>query len=254
LKPGTIRNYFSKLKKNGEIELVYNSGVAFYTLKGIKVGKRITPNHTGVSYSNNSLYRLLLEHPLDKTSIHNIRLLFEVQDIWKLVSIDTQFKLNPFNKGIALAKWKIDNDFFIKVIVYRTNSVSISIGCSYRPVSLTTGGIIRFTSVLARIEERISGLLHNLMSNNDISISKDILIPYYGNWIVRMWHLNRDGLVEYSVEKFHISWENAENIIIRAYTKQFSGKKLRIRLERQEYPNKSLVEAINYRLEEQVTT
>jgi hypothetical protein len=44
---GTIRNIFSKLHKEGKIELVYQSMVAFYTLNGVEVGKPITPNHTG---------------------------------------------------------------------------------------------------------------------------------------------------------------------------------------------------------------
>lgn len=251
LKYGTIRNYFSKLKKNGEIDFVYNSSISFYTLKGVNLPKRITPTHTGVSYNNNPLYRLLLEHPLDKTAIHDIRLLFTVEDIWKYLSIQSRFKLHPINKSIELDKWNIDNDFFVKVIVNKTDSVSVSIGCSYTPIFLSIDGIIRFASLLARIEERLSGLLQRLRNDDNVySSSKYPLIPSYDGWIVKMWHLNRDGSTEYDKEKFHISWENAEHIIIRAYTKQLKDKKWKIRLERQEYPNKSVFDAINDRLEE----
>ena len=42
---GTIRNIFSQLQKDGKIEFVYQSTQAFYTLKGVKLGKSITPNH-----------------------------------------------------------------------------------------------------------------------------------------------------------------------------------------------------------------
>ncbi len=46
---GTFRNKISELKANDEIELAYNSALAFYTLKGIKFAKPMTPNHMGVS-------------------------------------------------------------------------------------------------------------------------------------------------------------------------------------------------------------
>jgi hypothetical protein len=248
---GTFRNKISKFIKEDIVELAYNSGISFYTLKGAKIGgKTITPNHTGVPYTNNPLYRLLLEHPLGKTSVHDIRLLFEVKEIWKFLSINPQVKLNHFSKDIELGKWIIETNFFVSVAVHRTDSVSISVGCSYRPVSLDINGIMRFTSVLARIEERISGILQNgLIKDCDSTISPRSLIPSYTNWNVTMWHLNMDGLVEYSGEKFHISWEDAQHVIIRAYTKQFEDKKIRIRLEKQEYPNKSIFDAINDRLE-----
>ena len=43
---GTIRNIFSELKKEGEIERAYRSGPTFYTLPGVKFGKSITVHHT----------------------------------------------------------------------------------------------------------------------------------------------------------------------------------------------------------------
>src|SRR3954451_396473 len=45
-KHGTIRNIFSKLQKNGDIEYEYRAGPTFYTLPGIKFGKPMTVNHT----------------------------------------------------------------------------------------------------------------------------------------------------------------------------------------------------------------
>jgi hypothetical protein len=248
---GTFRNMIGKWIKDGKVELVYNSTIAFYTLKGYNFTKTITPNHTGVSYSNNPLYHLLLEHPLDKISIHNIRLLFKVKDIWHILSTNSQFKLNHFSKDITLGKWIINEDFFILVTIHRTDSATISIGCSSRPVALDLNGIIRFTSALAKIEERISGILLNVLKKDDYynASSTFTILPSYDSWIVTMWHLNRDGLVEYTGEKFHIAWENAENIIIRAYSKQYKNKKYKIRVERQEYPNTSIFDAINKRLE-----
>src|ERR687887_2187631 len=48
---GTFRNKVSQLIHAQKVELAYNAGIAFYTLKGISFGKpkfTMTPNRTGV--------------------------------------------------------------------------------------------------------------------------------------------------------------------------------------------------------------
>jgi len=62
-----------------------------------------------------------------------------------------------------------------------------------------------------------------------------------------MWHFGVDGLTEYACERFECMWEVAANVIIRAYTKDFRNGK-HIRLEKQEYPRRSLVCAIEEKL------
>ena len=47
-KDGTFRNKVSRLIKAGEVEVSYNSSLAFYTLKGVKFTKRMTGNHMGM--------------------------------------------------------------------------------------------------------------------------------------------------------------------------------------------------------------
>src|SRR5215216_3040987 len=91
LTPGTIRNKFSELHKKEEIELVYNSGIAFYTLKGVPVGKQITPNGIGIS-SDHPFYRFIQDLILDKYAIHNIHLKFKVNNIWSIFSNNSCFK------------------------------------------------------------------------------------------------------------------------------------------------------------------
>jgi hypothetical protein len=63
-----------------------------------------------------------------------------------------------------------------------------------------------------------------------------------------MWHFGADSLTEYSKAMFHMSWEIGGNSLVCAYTKIMRDKKTRIRLERQEYPNKTLSEAIEEKL------
>jgi hypothetical protein len=53
------------------------------------------------------------------------------------------------------------------------------------------------------------------------------------------------------IKKFEVTWEVAENVLVRVYTKDLKEKGTRIRLERQEYPNKSFVEAVDEKLNTQ---
>jgi hypothetical protein len=59
-----------------------------------------------------------------------------------------------------------------------------------------------------------------------------------------MWHFGADALTEYSGEKFSVTWETAENVLVRAYSKLMIDNRARIRLERQEYPRTTLADAI----------
>lgn len=63
-----------------------------------------------------------------------------------------------------------------------------------------------------------------------------------------MWHFGRDASIEYSGEKFEMTFLLATGILIRVYSKQMKGKKTNIRLERQEYPDIPLVDAIESRI------
>jgi hypothetical protein len=63
-----------------------------------------------------------------------------------------------------------------------------------------------------------------------------------------MWHFGADASIEYSGEKFCFTWETAEDVLIRAYSKVMTDNRARIRLERQEYPNATLADIIEERL------
>jgi hypothetical protein len=82
---GTCRNKLLKLKKVGRIEVEYNTGIAFYTLKDQRFGNRtMTPDHAKVSYD--PIARQILNLPMDKSALHDIRLKFEVKGIWSFIS------------------------------------------------------------------------------------------------------------------------------------------------------------------------
>ena len=50
------------------------------------------------------------------------------------------------------------------------------------------------------------------------------------------------SLTSYSGQKFDISWEDSLNVFYHIYSKDY-GKKMKVRKEVQEYPNKPLEDA-----------
>ena len=159
---------------------------------------------------------------------------------------------------IYCCPWKI-RDLLVKVGIHRTDTVSIVIGCSLNPVTLDVNGVIRLTNTLSIVEERLSWLatkaypLEDSISDHQDDFPKYrrtclSMIPLYSQWIVTMWHFGTDALTEYSGEKFCMTWETAENVLIRVYSKVMTDNKTRIRLERQEYPNASIADVIEEKL------
>jgi hypothetical protein len=195
---GTFRNKICSLKKTGKVELDFNSGIAFYTLKGHRFGKRMTGNHTGVS-PHNSFYHLIKDLPLDKNSLHDIRLWFKVPRIWSLLSTNSTCRINPRSKDIRLPGIN-ENDLFIGVTVHRPDTVTVTISCSYKPIAVDVNGIIHLSNALTIVRERLSIWVTEtgiVMGSRD---SKGPVIPPYSQWIVKMWHFGSDASVEYSGE------------------------------------------------------
>jgi hypothetical protein len=205
-----------------------------------------------------SISRMIQDLPLDKNSLHDIRLRFEVPDIWTILSASVNvdnsqrqqqqqlLRLNPISKDIALPAWQIKG-LNIKVTVHRTDTVSVVVGCSYVPIATDVGGVIRLSNALSKVEERISRLVDDC--GRVIPGGYESLpIPEHSIWNVTMWHFGADASIEYTGEKFSISWDLGENVLVRAYSKVMKNDRTRIRLERQEYPRKSFADAIEAKL------
>lgn len=256
---GTFRNNVSVLMKEGLVEVSYKSNIAFYTLRGVKFGKTsrivMTRDHTGVhsssvlvpwstsSLTSHPLYRLIRDLPLDKCSIHDLHLRFESRQIYELTSLSISngtlgydYAVNTKSKDILLKFWEI-NGLLIKVTIHRTDTVSVVIGCSINPIAMDISGVIQLTNVLSIVGDRLSRL-----------VEASVSVPPHSAWVVTMWHFGADASVEYSGEKFNVTLETAENILIRAYSKVMDDGKTGIRLERQEYPRTTLADAIEQKI------
>lgn len=261
---GTFRNKISQMTKLGKVEVSYRSGSTFYSLSGFRFGKNklMTPNRMGDAIVNSSdpIVRLIDSLPMQENSLHDIRLRFSVRDVWSIVSANSLYTIDPFSKDLCLQPYTI-GDLNIAVTLHKTDTVSIIIGCSYRPVAVNVSGIIRLSNALTRVEERLSRLVEECFRINMIEGRRSngvILpaIPEHLTWIVTMWHFSADSSKEYAGEKFLVTWQVAERALIRAYSKQMplrTGKGTRIksivRLERQEYPGKSFDAAVTEKLE-----
>jgi hypothetical protein len=154
------------------------------------------------------------------------------------------------------------NDLIVKVVVHKTDIVSVTIGCSLKPVVVDVSGIIRFSNALTRVEERLSLILgrnndFNCLNNPIAYNSGDLFhdpnadgpkIPEHNSWIVTMWHFGADASVEFTGQRFETTWKNGEGALVRAYSKVMKDKRNRVRLEMQEYPRKTVADAIGEKL------
>ena len=286
MKHGTFRNYISRLIKEGLIEISYKSNITFYSLRGVKFDKvsRIvmTGNHTGVhssstsvstvshttSLSSNPIYRIIRDLPLGKHSIHDLHLRFISPQIYAITSLAISngtlgydYTMNTRSKDVLLRVWELSG-LLTKVTIHRTDTVSVVIGCSLTPIELDVNGVIRLTNALSVVEDRLSRLIEGsnvvkdtvivdvgggrVNSPNDLHTHG--IIPKYSEWIVTMWHFGADASIEYSGDKFSVTWGTAENVLVRAYSKVMGDHKTRIRLERQEYPRTTLADAIEQKI------
>jgi hypothetical protein len=257
---GTFRNKISCLMKEGLVEVSYKSHITFYTLKGVTFDKAsriamtrnhmvVTTPHTTQQLSSNPIYRIIKDLPLEKNSVHDIRLKFHVPDVYHVIvsrtthSLSNDYTINPVSKDFSLPLWQIE-DLNVKVIIHKTDTVSVIVGCTYSPVAVDVAGIIRLTNALAVIRERLSILVTQTLCGS----SNITTIPDYMEWIVSMWHFGADASIEYTGERFSATWGIAQDAIIRVYSKTIKDHRTRIRLERQEYPKTTLALALEQKL------
>jgi len=160
------------------------------------------------------------------------------------------FKIDSFSKDIRLPPWEI-RGLSIKTTVHRPDTVSVVVGGTDHPIAVDFNGILRLSNALTSVEERLSNFIQQESSSLRATGIQDdgrLVVPDHMGWVVTMWHFGVDGLTEFTGERFECTWEVGQNALIRAYTKDFRNGRTHIRLERQEYPRKSLAYAIEEKL------
>lgn len=256
MKRGTFRNKISKFIMLSLAELEYNSGLAFYTLRGVHFGKRrmtklMTSNRMGVisviDVTKTSVYKSIQQLPPEKRALHDIHLKFQVPDIWTIVSSSSKYKPNEGSGDISLPVLNTDN-LRIRTTIHHTDTVTVVVACTETPVATTTEDIIRLSNALTRIEERTSRILDDC--GNSIPGGYEIIpIPDHSKWIVTLWHFGIDSLSykELADKNYCVTWKEGQNVLNRIYNKRMyrvRGK----RREVQETPNKPFKDAIKDKL------
>ena len=244
---GTFRNKINTIFKD-EVEVLYYSPLAYYTLKGNTFANSVTGTHTMdqtynndtnkyAHISNHPLYKIIKNLPFGKKSIHDIRLRLDASNIWQYL-LSSDYKIsNLCNQDIYLLDGE-ENNIKFSVTVHKTDTISISLACSYFPIEIDIHGIMRLWNTLTIIEER----LHSKIDCDTFTI------PTHKQWVVTMWHFGRDALISYSGKKYTVEFGLAKEMLLRIYTKDWSNGKKKVRIEIQEYPKKAIEDAIDDKL------
>ena len=111
----------------------------------------------------------------------------------------------------------------VSVTIHHTDTVSIAIVCSYRPIAVDLGDIISLFELLLRTEFKLTKLVEG--SSKIIGESITIVIPSSRTWIVKMWHFGVDGIDEYSGKEFEVTIEEGLGDLYRIYTKRLIDSK-----------------------------
>lgn len=115
--------------------------------------------------------------PADKHALHDIRLRFEVENIWTIIATNhSEVKPNKISKDIALAPI-FAHDLSIKVTIHHTDTVTVIDTCSLRPVAVDVKGLVRLSNALTRVEAKI--LLSNMLARNLKSSGRMEKMPWY---------------------------------------------------------------------------
>ena len=209
MKDGTFRNNISKLRKSGVVELAFRSRPAFYTLAGKKFNRTMTLDHTGVPNTiidqsilkAMPIYNWIKRQPMEKQSLHNIRLRFESAGLWDIYSKMNTSVVNPDNKDIILPTSVYFDYLEVVVTIHHSNTVSVAISCSFKPIAVDIPDILPLCEALTRTEINLASTVER---HNDLHSL--IIIPRYTTWIVTMWHFGVDTIQEYTGKEFEVTF------------------------------------------------
>ena len=191
---------------------------------------------------NTPIYRWLKYRRIDKQALHNFRLTFEANGIWKCFQKIHPDLVDNNNQDLHLPSLTFFEYLDIGITIHHTDTASISIGCSFRPVALDIPDLFQL------IEERTRIEIHLAKEINEFKLldldGPRVSVPRFTTWIVKMWHFGVDTLDEYDKEEFHVTFEEGISDLFRIYTKRMKNKRVIVRAERQEYPNEDIMLAL----------
>ena len=238
---GTFRNGMLRLRKNGLIEKVYQSSLAFYKPTGVSIltDKVSLTNHMGGKTFGQLLEELNFKDP----AIHDIRLCFQAPRLYTSLLLNGSLSLtpNPVSKDIKLPPIRFENKTrAVYITAHISGTVSIQIACSEYPVQIYDSPLLSFYSMLGEVK----AFLQSVQPSEGIEIK----IPDPTSWILSHCHLGRDSIVSIEGERFNITLSEATGQFMRIYVKKFNDRRQKLRIEESIAPQKPLLDAIREKL------
>jgi hypothetical protein len=151
---------------------------------------------------------------MNKPVIHDIRLSFTFKHLWPILSASSSSSTliknidTHSNKDITLHDIDL-GDHVVKTTVHNTSTVSVIVACTLNPIPIDMFGLVKLSSSLARVEDRLQILVDeyneaNIQNGRQqyLSLKLKSKIPNHMSWTVKMWHFGKDALTGYSGEKF----------------------------------------------------
>ena len=135
----------------------------------------------------------------------------------------------------------------VTITIHHTDTVSVAVTCSSRPIVIDANDIIPLFEALTRTETHLSNTIASNCGSND-KYPSTVIIPCYRKWIVKMWHFGVDSIDEYTGKEFHVTFEDGISNLFRIYTKRMENNKQKVRVEHQEYPNEDVAYAFIQKL------
>ena len=115
----------------------------FYTIPGKKFSKSMTQDHTGAVINT-----VISESLLRQTPIYRWLNSFDAAGIWNIFSKIYPALINPDKKDIKLPTLMFFEYIDVTVTIHHTDTVSIAISCSFRPIVIDIPDILQLCEAL----------------------------------------------------------------------------------------------------------
>jgi hypothetical protein len=175
------------------------------------------------------IYNWIKRQPMEKQSLHNIRLKFESPGLWNIYCRINTHVLNPDNKDIILPTSVYFDYLEVAVTIHHSNTVSVAISCCFKPIAVDIPDILPLCEALTRTEINLASTVENYYKHNDLH--SVITMPRYTTWIVTMWHFGVDTIQEYTGKEFEVTFGDGISDLYRVYTKRMKDGKIKVRSE-----------------------
>lgn len=186
------------------IEIVIKSRPCTYKLTGTYVSgdsHKITQRVMG-----EGMFEILQSLREQPAKIHDIKIMFKSSNLHEIL-LQNGAKQHSNNKGIQIKIPTYHQNMIIKCMIY-PKTIQIDIGCSYRPIVYDISGVTFLSSILGEVFLYLK-----------ISSSPESDIPEVNSWKITHYHFGKDGRESYSGGRFHHTFEEVTEGLVRFYSK-----------------------------------